>query len=359
MEPVRLTRIRRLSEQSSASLALTAYLPLPPESATLSPETLQKLREKAEKAILKHPDRKEAESFRTNLDYALGQITEASPPGTWILAATPTLAEALFLPFVWKEEIFIGKSLKVEPALYALYRTTTVFVALASEHTTRWFEGIGDRLFPISLPPSVKEALSQLQKARQQVQNAPADTSPYSELFTQMARSAYHMALVKYTEILRSIVLFYLHEENVPVILMGDEWLLEGISKDMEGERALTLISGIPETSSVEILQSHVQQHLLHQRQVLEQMYYPFLAYSEAQSPQEIWTLLQDSLPTSPVLFVEEGYSFSASELLGKKKGLPSEDGVDLLVALVREKGGTVLFLPSGRLPQPLMLLLP
>ncbi|MEN3040667.1 MAG: hypothetical protein ABDH66_03900 [Bacteroidia bacterium] len=358
MESLRLTRIRRLVREENAPIALTAFLPLEAEP-NLSPTTIEKLREKAEKALAKHPDRKEVESFRTNLDYAIGQLTEMPPPGTWLLAITPTVAETIFLPFVWKEDISIGKSLKVRPALYALYRTSIAFVAVVSENTTRWFESIGERLFPLSLPPEIKESLVQLQKARQQVQNINLDTSHFGELFAQMARSAYHMALVKYTENLRNAITFYLHEEGVPVILMGDERIMEEVSKGLVGEKPLTLIGGIPETASVEIIQGHVQQHLSHQRTVQEQMYYPFLAYSEAQTPQEIWNLLNDSLPTSPVLFVEEGYKLPSSELVGKKRTLPSEDGIDLLVAEVREKGGTVLFLPPGRLPQPIMLILP
>ncbi|MCX8112367.1 MAG: hypothetical protein N3E49_04110 [Bacteroidia bacterium] len=358
MDSLRLTRVRRLTQIESAPLALTAFLPLEEESS-LSQTRLEKLREKAEKALAKHPDRKEAENFRTNLDFALGQLTDASPPGTWLIAVTPTVAEALFLPFLWKEDINLGKSLRIQPALYALYRTSIAFVALVSEHTTRWFEAIGERLFPLSLPSHIKETLAQLQKARNQVQSISTDSSQYGDLFAQMARSAYHMALVKYTENLRSAVTFYLRQENVPVILMGDERLLEEISNGIEGERALTLIGGIPETASLEVIQGQVQQHLAHQRQVQEQMYYPFLAYSDKQTPQEIWNLLQDSLPASPVLFVEEGYKLPASELVGKKRSLPSEDGVDLIVAEVREKGGTILFLPPGRLPQPIMLLLP
>lgn len=360
MESLRLTRVRRLAQIESAPLALTAFLPLE-EEPLLSQAQIEKLREKAEKALAKHPDRREAENFRTNLDFAIGQLTEMPPPGTWLIAITPTIAEALFLPFVWKEEISIGKSLKVHPALYALYRTSIVFVIIVSEHTTRWFESIGDRLFPVALPAHIKEALAQLQKARAQVQNTSSlDTSHYADLFAQMARSAYHMALVKYTESLRSAVLFYLKEENTPVVLMGDERLLEEISKGIEsGRPSLTLIGGVPETASIEVIQGHVQQHLMHQRLVQEQMYYPFLAYSDQQTPQEIWGLLQDSLPSSPVLFIEEGYKLPASELVGKKRSLPSDDGIDLLVAEVREKGGTILFLPPGRLPQPIMLLFP
>ncbi|MCS6894968.1 MAG: hypothetical protein NZZ60_02310 [Bacteroidia bacterium] len=358
MESLRLTRVRRLVREENAPLALTAFLPLEGE-ALLSAATLEKLRDKAEKALAKHPDRKEVESFRTNLDYAIGQLTDMAPPGTWLIAVTPTISETIFLPFTWKEEISIGKSLKVHPALYALYRTPIAFVAVVSEHTTRWFENIGDRLFPLPLSPDIKEALSQLQKARQQVQNTNVDSSQFGELFAQMARSAYHMALVKYTEHLRNAITFYLKHEGVPVILMGDERIMEEVSRGLEGEKPLTLIGGIPETASTELIQGHVQQHLSHQRMVQEQMYYPFLAYSEAQTPQEIWTLLNDSLPASPVLFVEEGYKLPSSELTGKKRSLPSEDGIDLLVAEVREKGGTVLFLPPGRLPQPIMLILP
>lgn len=358
MESLKLTRVRRLIREENAPIALTAFLPVEEENP-ITPARIEKLREKAEKALAKHPDRKEVENFRTNLEHALGELTEMPPPGTWLIAITPTISEALFLPFLWKEEVHIGKSLKAQPALYALYRTSVAVVMLVSENTSRWFEAIGQRLFPLSLPAEIKESLAHLQKARQQVQNIPADTSHYGELFAQMARSAYHMALVKYTERLRQAVLHYAQEEGAPVILMGDERLIEEVGRGTDLKKNLTLIAGIPEAAPIEVIQGQVERHLTHQVQVQEQMYYPFLAYSEEQTPQEIWAILQDSLPVPPVLFVEEGYKIPASELTGKKRALPSEDGVDLLIAEVREKGGTILFLPPGRLPKPIMLLLP
>lgn len=359
MESLRFTRVRRLAQEPAAALALTAYLPVPTEEPTVSPERLGKVREKAEKALAKHPDVKEAESFRTNLDYAISQVTEAEySDGTWLLAVTPTLAEALFLPFALPEEIHIGKALKPYPALYALYRVKTVFIGVFSENTVRWFEWVNNRLFPIAVQPEVKEALSQLHKARQQMQQISVDSPQYSELFVQMARSAYTMALVKYTDTLRSVVTFYLTEEKVPVVLMGEDRLLHEVARGLEGNSALTLIGGIPETAPPELIGQHIQQHLFHQKMVLEQLYYPFLAYSEPYSPEEIWTLLQDSLPSAPVLFVQEGYSFPAQDLL-PKRNLPTKDGVDILVATVREKGGEVLFLPAEKLKHPLMLVLP
>ncbi|MCX7605870.1 MAG: hypothetical protein N2170_01220 [Bacteroidia bacterium] len=360
MESLRFTRVRHLAQQETASLALTAYLPVSGEETTVSPLHLGKVREKAEKALAKHTDLKEVESFRTNLDYALAQVTEHNwSEGTWFIAVTPSVAEALFLPFLLEEDISVGKALKPYPALYALYRVKTVFIGVFSENTVRWFEGLGNRLFPLSIQPEVREALQQLQRARQQIQNVAVDTPQYGELFAQMARSAYSMALVKYTDTLRQVVAYYLDVEQVPAVLMGDERLLQEVGRGLEGHGSLTLIGGVPETASLEFIQQHVEQHLMHQRAVLEQMYYPFLAYSEAQKPEEIWSLLQDSLPSSPVLFIEEGYSFPAQVLTGAKRSLPTKDGVDLLVAAVREKGGEILFLPPGKLPHPLMLLMP
>lgn len=360
MEPLRFTRIRRLAEATEASLALTAYLPVPEAEGGIPPAQLGKIQSKAEKALAKHNDLKEAESFRTNLDYALQQISE-SPlrRGTWLLAVTPTLSEAIFLPFALPEDISVGKSLKPYPALYALYRTQTSFVGLVSENTARWFEGIDDRLFPLAPQPELKEALHQLHKARQQIQNIGIESPQYSELFAQMARSAYSMALVKYLDTLQSVLNYYLHEEKVPILLMGEERILQDLMRRLDAKAHLTLISGVPETASIEVLQQHLAQHLSHQRTILEQMYAPFLAYSEPQTPQEIWELLQDSLPTAPILFVQEGYSIPAQELVGSKRSLPTKDGIDLLVAAVREKNGHVLFAPADRLPHPLTLILP
>ncbi len=355
-----MTRVRRLAQQGPASVALTAYLPLKPEEHTVSPERLGKVREKAEKALAKLSDLKEVESFRTNLDYVLGQVLEADySEGTWLLAVSPTLAEGVFVPFLLPEEISVGKALKPWPAFYALHRVKTVFVGLVSENTVRWFEAIGTRLFSLPLSSEVKEALQQLHKARQNLQSISVDNPHYNELFSQMARSAYSMALVKYTDTLREVVSFYLVQERVPVLLMGEERLLQDISRGLEGQGSLVLISGIPEASSLEQIQQQVAHYLEHHRTVLEQMYLPFLPYSEKQAPQEIWALLQDSLPSAPVLFVEEGYTFPAEELTGQKRNLTSRDGVDLLVAAVSERGGEVLFMPPGKLPHPLMLLVP
>jgi len=360
MEPLTITRVRRLAQQEAASIALTAYLPLGPEENTVSPERLGKVQEKAEKALAKLSDLKEGESFRTNLDYALGQVVEANyTEGTWLLAVTPSVAEAVFVPFLLPEEVHVGKTLKPWPAFYALHRVKTVLVGLVSENTTRWFEAIGTRLFALPLSPEVKEALQQLHKARQNLQNISIDNPHYSELFAQMARSAYSMALVKYTDLLREEVSFYLVQERVPVLLMGEERLLQDISRGLEGKGPLILVSGIPEASPLEHIQQQVAHYLEHQRTVLEQMYLPFLAYSEKQEPREIWALLQDSLPSAPVLFVEEGYTLPAEELTGQKRNLPSRDGVDLLVAAVYERGGEVLFMPPGKLPYPLMFLVP
>ncbi|MCS7188181.1 MAG: hypothetical protein RMJ66_04220 [Bacteroidia bacterium] len=361
MESLRVTRVRHLVQQESFSIALTAYVLIPPEEVPIDPTRLAKVQEKAEKALAKHPDRKEVESFRTNLEYVINQVMESSwHGGSWLLAVTPTLAEAVFLPFPLEEDISIGKNLKPYPALYALYRVQTVFVGVVSENTARWFEGVGGRLFPLPLQSSVKEALQQLHKARNQLQHLSIEPSPYNELFSQMARASYTMALVKYADTLREVVHFYLKEEKVPVILMGEERILKEVSRNVEVQAGLNLISGIPESASPEIIQQNVEQYLHHQRAMLEQMYYPFLTYSEAQTPQEIWELLQDSLPSSPILFVEEGYTLPVQELIGNnKKSLPTKDAIDLLVAAVREKGGEVLFLPAGKLPQPLMLLLP
>ncbi|MEN2992422.1 MAG: hypothetical protein ABDH91_02590 [Bacteroidia bacterium] len=360
MEPLRINRIRRLVTAGTATLALTAYLPASPDAPPLA-ETLQKVREKAEKALAKHPDRREAENFRTNLEYALNRLMESPSfgEGTWLIAVTTNASEAIFLPFQWKEEIAIGKTLKVHPALYALYRTRTVFVCLASENSARWFEGVGDQVFPLPLAESVREALAHLQKARHYFQSGPTESGRFEEMFSEMARAAYNVALVKYIETLREAIAYYLEQEKVPVLLMGDERLIEEVGRGLEGRGPISRIGGIPETASPEIIQHHLVQHLHHQSRVLEQMYYPFLQYSEAQTPQEIWQLLQDSVPSSPVLFVEEGYSLPVQELLGRKQQASTSDGLDLLIACVREKGGEVLFLPPGKLPSPLILLLP
>lgn len=360
MESLTITRVRRLAHQDPASVALTAYLPLKSEENVVSPERLGKVQEKAEKALAKLSDLKEIESFRTNLDYVLSQVLEADyAGGTWLLAVTPSLAEGVFVPFLLPEEINVGKALKPWPAFYALHRVKTVFVGLVSENTVRWFEAIGTRLFPLPLSSEVKEALQQLHKARQNLQSISLDNPHYNELFAQMARSAYSMALVKYTDILREVVSFYLVQERVPVLLMGEERLLQDISRGLEGKGSLVLVNGIPEASSLEHIQQQVAHYLEHHRTGLEQMYLPFLAYSEKQAPQEIWALLQDSLPSAPLLFVEEGYTFPAEELTGQKRSLPSRDGVDLLIAAVCERGGEVLFLPPGKLPHPLMFLVP
>lgn len=360
MEPLRFTRVRRLAEAPEASLALTAYLPVPEAEAGPSATQLGKIQSKAEKALAKHTDLKEAESFRTNLDYALQQVSD-SPlrQGTWLIAVTPALSEAVFLPFDLPEDISVGKTLKPHPALYALYRTQTTFVGLVSENTARWFESIDDRLFPLALQPELKEALQQLHKARHQIQHISVDSPQYTELFAQMARSAYSMALVKYLDTLQSVLSYYLHTEQVPVLLMGEERLLQELARRLEPKTHLTLISGVPETAPPEVIQQHLAQHLSHQRTILEQMYAPFLAYTEPQSPKEIWELLQDSLPASPILFVQTGYSLPVQELVGSKRSLPTKDGVDLLVAAVREKGGHVLFTPAEKLPHPLILILP
>ncbi|MCS6790052.1 MAG: hypothetical protein NZ580_03640 [Bacteroidia bacterium] len=358
MESLRFHKVLRLAEVE-APLALTAYLPVAETPATLSTE-IEKVREKAEKAIAKHEDRKAAENFRTNLEFAIGQVVENNTlaSGTWLLAVTTSESQAIFLPFVWEEEIHLGKSLKVGPALYALYRTHTLFVVLVSENTARLFEYVGGRLFPMALPSAVKEALHQLQKARHQMQNTFTDSPHYSELFAQMARSSYTMALVKYEETLQQTISFYLDEERVPTLLMGEERIIRELAKRFEGKSALSVIGGVPETASPEIILAQVQQHLQRQHQVLAQMYLPFLDYSETQSPKEIWEILQEA-PASPlVLFVEEGYSFPASELLGKKRNLPTQNGIDLFIAEVRKRGGEVLFMPTGRLPQPIMLIL-
>ncbi len=360
MEPLRLTRIRRLAENAEASLALTAYLPAPEAEGGPSATQLGKVQSKAEKALAKHSDLKEAESFRTNLEYALQEVSE-SPlrQGTWLIAVTPTLSEAVFLPFALPEEISVGKALKPHAALYALYRTQTTFVGLVSENTVRWFEGLDSRLFPIPLQPELKEALQQLHKARQQVQNLNIESPQYSELFAQMARSAYSMALVKYLDTLQSVLSYYLQEEQVPILLMGEDRILQELMRRLEPKGRITFISGVPETAPLDVIQQHIAQHLSHQRTVLEQMYAPFLAYSEPQAPKEIWELLQDSLPTTPILFVQEGYELPAQELAGSKRSLPTKDGVDLLIAAVREKNGHVLFMPAEKLPHPLVLILP
>ncbi len=360
MDPLRFTRVRRLAEAAEASLALTAYLPVPEAEGGLSAIQLGKVQSKAEKALAKHSDLKEAESFRTNLEYALQQVSESSlRQGTWLIGVTPAVSEAVFLPFALPEEISVGKALKPNPALYALYRTQATFVGLISENTARWFEGLDSRLFSMPLQSELKDALHQLHKARQQIQNISLESPQYSELFAQMARSAYSMALVKYLDTLQSVLSYYLQEEQVPLLLMGEDRILQELMRRLEPKARLTLISGVPETAPLEVIQQHVAQHLSHQRTVLEQMYAPFLAYSEPQTPKEIWELLQDTLPTTPILFIQEGYDLPAQELVGSKRSLPTKDGIDLLVAAVREKNGHVLFAPAERLPHPLVLILP
>nr|BAL57854.1 hypothetical protein HGMM_F52E02C37 [uncultured Bacteroidetes bacterium] len=359
MESLRITRVRRLAQEGATSIALTAYLPVGGEEV-LSPARLGKVQEKAEKSAAKLPDVREAESFRANLEHAIRLALEGGySDGTWLLAVTPSLSEAIFLPFALPEEIAVGKNLKPHAALYALYKSETLFVGFVSEQTTRWFEAVGERLFPLELPPAIKEALSQLHKARHQLQSLTVDNSHYTELFSQMARSAYSIALVKYTDALREAIRFYLEEEKVRVVLMGEERILQEVSRGLEGKGTLAVMNTILDASATEAIAQQVQLYRDQRRRELEEMYLPFLEYCEPQSPQEIWELLQEASGGAPILFVEEGYSLPADQLAGSKRSLPTREGLDLLIGAVRDRGGEVLFFPPGKLPQPLTLLLP
>ncbi len=99
MESLRFTRLRHLAEAGPFPVALTAYLPIPDETAfPPDPKKLGKIQEKAEKALAKGIDIKEAENFRTNLDLVLDILSETKHlRGTWVVAVTPTVAEALFV----------------------------------------------------------------------------------------------------------------------------------------------------------------------------------------------------------------------------------------------------------------------
>ncbi len=361
MEELKFTRLRRLIALESSSVALTAYLPVIAESE-LDSKKIGKIQEKAEKALSKVTDLREAENFRTNLDYAINILLEEKyTDGTWVIAATPTTAEAIFVPFLFDERVEVAKKLNVADVVYAFYRIEKHFVALLSENVARFYECIGDRLFSVSTPPIVKEALHQLQKARQQLQgSAGAGDMHYQQLFGQMARSAFQMALVKYEDELATLARHYGLQEGYPIILAGDERLIQAIADKTSLTQGLTKISGIYELTPPEQLLQYVRQHTEYQRTLLLQAYKPFLDYSDPQAPQDIWTILQDSQTAGrPILFVAEGYTFPAKELIGAKRGLPTNDAVNLIVEKVREKGGEVIFLPSSELPSPMVLLVP
>lgn len=361
MEALRFTRLKRLASLDSFSVALTAYLPVLPDNPEVDPKKLGKLQEKAEKALAKTVDVREVESFRVNLDYVLDRVTDASyTDGTWFLAVTPSEAEALFLPFQLKETIEVGKKLNPYPALYAFYRADRYFVAVLSENTARFYEYIQGRLFGLDLSAELKEALEQLHKARQALQSGtPSGDKRYDELFGQMARAAYQMALVKYKDLLSEYTEYYLTKADYPVMLMGEERLLQTIAEKLPTVSHLTRIAGIYEGAPAEQITAQVTQHLERRRAILLQTYQPFLAYSDPQSPQEIWRILQDTVPNPPVLLAAEGYSFPATEILPGKKGLPTTDGLDLIIEKVRERNGEVLFVSPDSLPSPLVLLIP
>jgi hypothetical protein len=77
MESLRFTRLRHLAEAGPFPVALTAYLPIPDETAfPPDPKKLGKIQEKVEKALAKGIDIKEAENFRTNLDLVLDILSE-------------------------------------------------------------------------------------------------------------------------------------------------------------------------------------------------------------------------------------------------------------------------------------------
>ncbi len=363
MESLRFTRLRRLAETDSFSVALTAYLPIPDESAfPPDPKKLGKIQEKAEKALAKGIDIKEAESFRTNLDYVLSAISDTNyTQGTWVIAITPTIAEGLFVPFLFEESVEVSKKLNVAQALYAFYRVPYYFVAVVSENVARFYECIGEQLFSIALPASVEEALHQLQKARQKLQSNPAITdNHYQRMFLEMARASFQMALVKYEDEVAAALRHYGVEEDYPVILAGDDRLIQVVAQKAALGDRLTKISAIHDLIPQEQLLHHVRQHTEYQRALLLQAYKPFLDYSEPQTPQKAWELLEDTrLEGRPILFVAEGYSFPAKELLGNKRGLPTKDGLDLIIEKVRSRHGEVLFLPADQLPSPLVLLIP
>ena len=363
MESLRFTRLRRLAETDSFSLALTAYLPIPDETALPpDPKKLGKIQEKAEKTLAKGIDIKEAESFRTNLDYVLGGIPDTNyTRGTWVIAITPTIAEGIFIPFLFEESIEVSKKLNVAQALYAFYRVPYYFVAVVSENVARFYECINDQLFSMALPASVEEALQQLQKARQKLQSSPSLTDAhYQQMFGEMARAAFQMALVKYEDEIAAALRHYGIAEDYPVILAGDDRLIQVVAQKAALGDRLTKISTIHELISQEQLLEHVRQHTEYQRTLLLQAYKPFLGYSEPQTPQKTWELLEDTqLEGRPILFVAEGYTFPAKELLGNKRGLPTRDGVDLIIEKVRARHGEVLFLPADQLPSPMILLIP
>ena len=363
MESLRFTRLRHLAEAGPFPVALTAYLPIPDETAfPPDPKKLGKIQEKAEKALAKGIDIKEAENFRTNLDLVLDILSETKQlRGTWVVAVTPTVAEALFVPFLFEESIEVSKKLDLARAIYAFHRVSYYFVAVISENVARFFECIGEQLFPIALPESVEEALRQVQKARQQLQSgASAGDLHYQQMFGEMARAAFQMALVKYEDELAAVIRHYGAEEGYPVILAGDDRLIQVVADKAALTEGLAKITGIYEVIPPDQLIQHIQQYTEHQRSLLLQAYKPFLEYSEPQTPQEVWELLEDThFAGRPILFVAEGYSFPAKELFGSKRGLPSQDGVDLIIEKVRARRGEVFFLPVEQLPSPLLLLIP
>jgi hypothetical protein len=124
------------------------------------------------------------------------------------------------VPFLFEESIEVSKKLDLARAIYAFHRVSYYFVAVISENVARFFECIGEQLFPIALPESVEEALRQVQKARQQLQSgASAGDLHYQQMFGEMARAAFQMALVKYEDELAAVIRHYGAEEGYPVIL--------------------------------------------------------------------------------------------------------------------------------------------
>lgn len=303
--------------------------------------------------LLEEFSRREVEPLLKALDELVNEIDYRYTLDGLVIFVNQDVAQKHYLPFTLPERVIIDENFFTRDLVFALNRSPRYWVLALSEQPTRLFEGVRGDLeevrygaFPMTHGgPGGSTAL-------------PGDPAVNASLY----RDENHRAFFRNVD---NELTAILAEDPLPVALVGVDRYHSFFSEvARNADKVIASLRGNHDTTSAhelgKLIWPPVKEALAAQRkQVLNELDAAIGAQRCASTIGEVWRLAHEG--RGAVLIVEEDFHYPA-RVAADGMGLEPietptdpadlDDAVDEVIEIVLAKGGRVVFVDDGTLPQ-------
>ncbi len=303
--------------------------------------------------LLEEFSRREVEPLLKALDELVNEIDYRYTLDGLVIFVNQDVAQKHYLPFTLPERVIIDENFFTRDLVFALNRSPRYWVLALSEQPTRLFEGVRGDLEEVRYG-----AFPMTHGGPGGATTLPSDPAVNASLY----RDEHHRAFFRNVD---NELTAILAKDPLPIALVGVDRYLSFFSEvARNADKVIASLRGNHDTTSAhelgKLIWPPVKEALAAQRkQVLDELDAAIGAQRCASTIGEVWRLAHEG--RGAVLIVEEDFHYPA-RVAADGMGLEPietptdptdlDDAVDEVIEIVLAKGGRVVFVDDGTLPQ-------